>query len=90
MATVWIPTLLQDVTGGQETVCVEGTTVRTLVAELEQKFPGVRDRLCNGDELKPSIAVSVDGEISDVGLRSPVRPDSEVHFLPAIAGGRDP
>ena len=87
MATVWVPTLIQQLTGGAQQVTVEGATVRALIDELEDRFPGVRARLCNGETLKPSIAVSVDGVISDMGLRTPVGPDSEVHFLPAIAGG---
>lgn len=87
MATVWVPTLIQQLTGGAQQVTVEGATVRALVDALEDRFPGVRARLCNGETLKPSIAVSVDGVISDAGLRTPVGSDSEVHFLPAIAGG---
>jgi molybdopterin converting factor small subunit len=87
MATVWIPTLIQPLTGGAPHVTAEGATVRELVDALEARFPGLRDRLCTGDTLKPSIAVTVDGVISDAGLRTPVGRDSEVHFLPAIAGG---
>lgn len=87
MATVWIPTLIQQLTGGLQQVAVEGATVGALIDALEAQFPGVRARLCQGDALSPGIAVSVDGVLSDNGLRTPVGPDSEVHFLPAIAGG---
>src|SRR5947209_1562559 len=53
MATVWIPSLMRDVTGGRETVSVRGATVRQVVAELERAYPGRRARLCEGDGRAP-------------------------------------
>ncbi len=87
MATVWIPTPLRSVTGGQQTVTVPGTRVGQLIDELERIFPGIKDRLCHADGLRPSIAVVVDGEVARLGLLQPVGPASEVHFLPALSGG---
>jgi len=43
--------------------------------------------LVENNEIRPSIAVSVDGEIATSGMLEPVRPDSEVHFIPALGGG---
>ena len=37
--------------------------------------------------IKPSLAVSIDGEVARMGLLEKVGPGSEVHFVPAIAGG---
>jgi molybdopterin converting factor small subunit len=87
MARVWIPSLLRDLTGGLETVTVHGSSVRQVVHELERLHPGVRDRLCDGDALRSGLAAVVDNEIARLGLLQPVGRDSEVHFLPAIAGG---
>ncbi len=87
MARVWIPPLLQALTGNQETVTVPGVTVRQIIDELDRLHPGVRGRLCDGDALRPGLAVIVDHEVARLGLLQPVGPDSEVHFLPAIAGG---
>ena len=87
MATVWIPSLMRDLTGGQTTVKVSGSTVREIVENLEAAYPGARSRLCTADKLKPNIGVSVDGEVSRIGLREKVRPTSEIHFLPAVSGG---
>jgi sulfur-carrier protein len=87
MARVWIPSLLRDVTGGLETVSLPATSVRQVIDELERQHPGVRDRLCDGDALRTGMAAVVDGEVARLGLLQPVGPDSEVHFLPAIAGG---
>jgi molybdopterin synthase sulfur carrier subunit len=54
---------------------------------LETRYPGLRDRLCDNDELRPGIAVAVDGHVTSRGLLQKVQPTSEVHFLPAIGGG---
>jgi molybdopterin converting factor small subunit len=87
MATVWIPTPLRSLTGGQQTVTVPGTRVSQLIDELDRLCPGMRDRLCNADGLRPGIAVVVDGTVARLGLLEPVGPTSEVHVLPALSGG---
>ncbi len=66
---------------------VSGATVRQVIEELEKLFPGIRDRLCDANGLRPGIAVAVDTQVAPLGLRQPVGEDSEVHFLPAISGG---
>lgn len=87
MAVVWIPGLLRDLTGGQQTVDVPGKTVRDVIAAMEERFPGMQERLIEDGRLMPSITVIVDGEPGNMRLRQPLREDSEVHFLPAISGG---
>ena len=87
MPTVWIPALLRDLTGGCETVTVSGTTVRHVIEALEQRYPGIQKRLCDGDELRRGMAVVVDTEVARLGLLQPVSENSEIHFLPAIGGG---
>ena len=87
MPTVWIPALLRDLTGGQETVPVPGSTVREVIEALDRSFPGIKDRLCVADELRPGIAVAVDTQVTRRGLGQPVGDHSEVHFLPAVSGG---
>lgn len=87
MAKVVIPPQLRDLTGGASEVEVSGANVRQVIASLEERFPGIGARLRDGDSLAPGIAVDVDGEFPGLGLLAPVRPDSEIHFLPAISGG---
>ena len=87
MPVVWIPALLQDLTAGQQQVTVPGETVRQVVENLENRYPGVRARLLEGERLRPSIAIVVDGEVSSMKLRHKLQESSEVHFLPAISGG---
>jgi len=87
MPVVWIPSLLRPLTGGQETVTVEGDTVGQVMANLEQRYPGLRARLFQGDRLRPNLSLLVDGEPSARGLLQKVGEDSEVRFIPAIHGG---
>ncbi len=87
MPTVFVPPLMRTLTNGAEQVEVPGTTVRQVLDALDVLYPGVKARLCRGDELLPGMAVAVDGNLSSRGLRQKVQPASEVHFLPAIGGG---
>ena len=89
MPIVWIPSLLRPLTGGQETVTVEGETVGQVMANLEQRYPGLRARLFQGDRLRPNLSLLVDGELSTRGLLQKVREDSEIRFIPAIHGGSE-
>ena len=87
MAVVWIPSLLRDLTQGQESVNVPGANVREVIDALETLYPGMRERLCEGEQLRPGIAVAVDTQIARLGLLQPVAEESEVHFVPAVGGG---
>jgi molybdopterin synthase sulfur carrier subunit len=87
LPTVHIPTLLRTLTGGRASVEVEGTSVRQVIDNLEQAWPGLRDRLLEDGKLRPNISVAVDGEVTPMGLIEEVGPGSEVHFIAAIKGG---
>jgi molybdopterin converting factor small subunit len=87
MATVCITSLMRDLTKGQDQIKVDGETVGAIVDALEESYPGVRERLCTGDRLDPSITVLVDGLASPLGLGAQVPPGAEIHFLPVIGGG---
>ena len=87
MVKVFIPPLLREPTGGLDQVEVSAATVRQVVAVLDARFPGIRERLCAQDSLRPGLAVAVDGTVSSLGLLQKVPDGSEVHFLPGIGGG---
>lgn len=87
MAVVFIPALLRELTGGQDRIELPGATVRQIVNNLEATYPGVRERLCEGDRLSPNVQVAVDGHVSRLGMLEKVGQDSEVHFIPAMSGG---
>lgn len=87
MPTIWVPSLLRDLTGGRETVTASGATVRQVIDALEADYPGIKQRLCSNDGLRPGIMVAVNTEVARLGLAQPVSENSEVHFLPSISGG---
>jgi sulfur-carrier protein len=87
MPTIYIPSLMRDLTGGEEVVHAPGQTVRQVIENLEERYPGLQDRLCDENGLRPNFILVVDGELSHRRLRQALTEDSEVHFLPAISGG---
>ena len=89
MATIFIPSLLRDLTGGITETNVPGGTLREVIDALDRTYPGLKERLCDEDRIRPNIAVVVDGLRSAQGLRTRVNDTSEVHFVPAISGGHD-
>ena len=87
MPTVVIPSLLRKFTDGAERVEVAGGTIREVVSNLGKRFPGIAEQLLEDGDIKPSIAVSIDGEVATGGVLDAVGPQSQVHFIPAIGGG---
>jgi sulfur-carrier protein len=86
MAKVWIPSLLRGLCGDERVVEVPGRSVRQVIENLEARCPGIRARLVEDGDLRPDLAVSVDGEATQIGLLQPVGEESEVHILPAPGG----
>lgn len=84
---IWIPALHRDLTNGVDRVKVEGTSVKEVLDTLNAQFPGLRDRLCDENGIRPSIAVAIDGVVTRKGLRQKLEAPSEIHFVPAMSGG---
>lgn len=89
MPTVYIPSLMRDLTGGKEIIQVAGSDMRQVIANLETAYPGFRKRLLEEgtQRIKPNIAVMIDGRNAKRILIDKVSEHSEIHFLPAISGG---
>ena len=87
MPTIFIPAPIRDLTGGKASVAVAGSSVREAIESLDAEFPGVKDRLCEGEKIRPNISVMVDGQVSHLKMREKLREESEVHFVIAISGG---
>ena len=83
MARVVFAAGLRRFTGGAESLEIAAPDVRALLAELYARFPPLERRLAEG------TAIAIDGEVlpRDEALYEPLRPESEVHFLPQIGGG---
>ena len=88
MVMVFVPTMLQPLTGGVKQVEVDASNVRQLVDQLDDLYPGMKDRLVDEGQIRSNLAVSIDGEIARMGLRERLNQNSEVHFVPAIGGGK--
>ena len=90
MAEVWIPGLLRGLCRGSDTVQAAGLTLGEVIDALEAVCPGIRARLVKDRDIADGLAVVVDGEIKRRGLNQPIKPDSEIVFLPAVEGGQGP
>ena len=88
LPVIGIPSLLRDLTNGQRSLAVEGDTIRDVIDNLDKLYPGLKERLCDGDRLRPSIAIVVDGHTSTLKLRERLQESSEVHFVISISGGK--
>ena len=65
---------------------VDGATVDAVLASMDARVPGMRDRLVEeGPRLRPHINVFVDGQPAD--LSTAVGAGSTVHVIPAVSGG---
>jgi molybdopterin synthase sulfur carrier subunit len=87
MPTLFIPSPLRSLTQGKASVVVAGSTVREAIESLEAEYPGIRERLCEGEKIRPNISVMVDGHVSHLKMREKLTDESEVHFVIAISGG---
>ena len=87
MPTIFIPAPIRDLTQGKASVVVSASSVREAMESLEAEYPGIKDRLCEGEKVRPNISVLVDGQASHLKMREKLREDSEVHFVIAVSGG---
>ena len=86
---VKLPTILRKHSGGEAVVEGDGQTVRDLLGNLEQRYPGLTEGIVNGEGLHRFVNLYVNGE--DVrylsALETPVGEGDTVSILPAVAGG---
>lgn len=81
MAHVTIPSALLPETGGVDELDLDVPNVRALYRALDERWPGV------GTRLREESAIAIDGEIIQEPMLETLDPESEVHFLPPLAGG---
>jgi molybdopterin converting factor small subunit len=87
MADVHLPTTLTPLFADlPRRLDLEAGTVGEVIDELNGRWPGLRDRLCEpGPALRRHIHVYVDRERA--GLDTPVEERSRVDVIAAISGG---
>jgi len=88
-STVRIPTPLRTLTGGSDEVKAAGSTVGAVIADLESKYPGMKDRLLDEKGVRRFVNVYVGDE--DIrfleGLETELKGGEQISIIPAIAGG---
>jgi sulfur-carrier protein len=78
-----LPPLFRDL---PRRVDVDAASVGDAIARLDERWPGLRDRLCEpGVELRRHINVYVDGQRA--ALDTPLAPAARVDVIAAISGG---
>ena len=89
-AKVRIPTPLRKLTNDAEVVEVSAATVAEAIAELQTRFPGIKERLLDeSGAVRRFVNVYVNEE--DIRFlqnqQTPIRSGDEISIVPAIAGG---
>jgi molybdopterin converting factor small subunit len=88
-STVKIPTPLRTLTGGADEVKAAGATVAAVIADLEQRHPGIKDRLLDDKGVRRFVNIYVGDE--DIrfleGLATELKGGEQISIVPAIAGG---
>lgn len=87
---VRVPTPLQKFTKNQAEVEANAINVKELIEDLEKKFPGIKERIC--DE-KGAVRRFINIYVNEEDIRflqrdeTPLKDGDEVSIIPAIAGG---
>lgn len=88
--TVKVPTPLRKFTAGAESVQGTGDTVGGLVENLENRYPGIRERICDEQgRVRRFVNLYLNGD--DIRflqqLETRLKDGDEISIVPAIAGG---
>jgi molybdopterin synthase sulfur carrier subunit len=89
--SVRVPTPLRKFTQGVDEVDVQGSTVKALVEDMESKYPGIKERICDeSGKIRRFVNVYVNGD--DIrflqNLETTLKDGDRISIVPAIAGGR--
>jgi sulfur-carrier protein len=87
---VRIPVQLRALTNGEEVVSASGKSVLELIEDIDKKFPGIKEGICEADgKVRRFVNIFVNEEdirfLED--LQTPISDKDEVSIIPAIAGG---
>jgi sulfur-carrier protein len=85
-----IPTQLRKLTNNEEIIEVQAASIGEAIAELQSRYPGIRERLVDDNgEVRRFVNLYVNEE--DIRFlknqQTPLKDGDEVSIIPAIAGG---
>ena len=81
MIKVFLGSNLKNFTNGVEELEVEATSVKSLIVEMDRRYPGIADALESG------FALAIDGEVIANPGYEKLAEVSEVRFLSPMRGG---
>lgn len=88
MPVLHVPASLRDASGGRDRFDVSGTTLRAVFEAVRGEAPALYERVVQDGDLRPDIAVAIDGSIlEDTGMFTDVAEDAEIYLVPPIGGG---
>jgi molybdopterin converting factor small subunit len=80
LATIHFPQSLAQYTGGVESLTLDARRVGDVMKTVTERFPGLSTPL-------EVMAVAVDGEVYQEPEYVELSEESEIHFVPHVAGG---
>jgi molybdopterin synthase sulfur carrier subunit len=87
---VRIPAPLKKFTGGKGIVEARGQDILEVINDLEGKYPGIKERIYDGEGIRLFINVFLNDE--DIrflgGEKARVKDGDTISIIPAISGGR--
>ena len=87
MAKVFLPFQLKEITENKDFIEVKGKTLREVINNLDNMYPGLKDHLVEEGKIKSGLSAICGYAATRKGLLQQLEEDTEVHFLPAISGG---
>ena len=87
---VRVPTPLRKFTGGNAEIPAVGDSIKSVIENLEERHPGMRERLLDDKgDLRRFVNIYLNGD--DIRfldqLNSKVKDGDDISIVPAIAGG---
>ena len=84
---VRVPTILRSFTAGEKSVAASGDSLQAVIADLDQSYPGIAERLVDESGLRRFVNVYLNDE--DVrfleGLRTPIADNDAITTVRVVA-----
>ncbi|MCC7161057.1 MAG: MoaD/ThiS family protein [Anaerolineae bacterium] len=90
MATIFVPTPMRKITGGNGKIQIQASTLQEAIDHADATYPGFRERILdNKGEIKRFINIFINGiDVRKLqGRDTPVHDNDQVAVIPAMAGG---